>query len=282
MLVYGTIPRPPRRTPADTQLERARALESAMNSVRKEQAKRKIAFALRHPGSPKANEQEEELTKLPSGSPVLVYRQKSKQWEGPFPLVNIDGRAVVVQLPHGRKIFRSTVVKSAIASKPKENWSEGSAKTDEPCQDVVNTMFGSTECVYTIPDDEHTFAESRQKELEGLQARETFDVVDLSEVPSSTRIYGSRWVDTLKKVHGRIIEKSRLVAQNYCDKGATAISTKSPTVSRLGQRLALATAVMFPNHTSYVRDISQAYIQSESKLERLVYLRPPKEMGIGG
>ena len=50
-----------------------------MKSVRKEHTKRKIAFALRHPGGPKAKEQEEELRRLPAGAPVLVYREKTKK-----------------------------------------------------------------------------------------------------------------------------------------------------------------------------------------------------------
>jgi len=111
--------------------------------------------------------------------------------------------------------------------------------------------------------------------------RGTFEVVSKWTVPDNCRVYGSRWVDCIKRsTDGKEHEKSRLVAQNFRDKGATGISTKSPTVSRMGQRIAIATAAMFPERTSYVRDISQAYLQSESELERLVYLRPPKEMGL--
>lgn len=35
---------------------------------------------------------------------------------------------------------------------------------------------------------------------------------------------------------------------------------------------------MFSDHTSYIRDISQTYIQSDYSLERDVFLRPSKEM----
>ena len=121
LLVYGAIPRPLRRTPAETQLRRAEALEAAMKAVQKEQAKRKIAFALRHPGGPKAKEHDSELERLPAGAPVLVYRENSKKWEGPHLFINVDGSTVVVQTPSGRKIFRSHVVKSA-NKVPKEQW----------------------------------------------------------------------------------------------------------------------------------------------------------------
>ena len=112
LLVYGTLSLPLRRTPAETQIRRAESIDSAMKEVRKEQAKWKISFALRHSGGPKAKEHEQEL-QLPAGSSVMVYRIKSKKWEGPFPFVTIDGSTVVVQMPTGRKIFRSTVVKSS-------------------------------------------------------------------------------------------------------------------------------------------------------------------------
>ena len=49
----------------------------------------------------------------------------------------------------------------------------------------------------------------------------------------------------------------------------------------MGQRVTLAMSSLFPEHKSYVRDISQAYIQSNSALERPIYLRPPREMGLG-
>ena len=54
LLVNGAIPRPPRRSPAVTQMQRARAIDAATAAIQKEHAKRKIAFALKHPSSPKA------------------------------------------------------------------------------------------------------------------------------------------------------------------------------------------------------------------------------------
>lgn len=34
------------------------------------------------------------------------------------------------------------------------------------------------------------------------------------------------------------------------------------------------------DNSSYLRDISQSYVQSDSKIERSIFLRPPKEMGL--
>ena len=318
LIVYGTLPRPLRRTPAETQIRRAEALDSAIKEVQKEQAKRKIAFALRHSGGPKAKEQEQELQRLPAGSPVLVYREKSKKWEGPFPFVTVDGSTVVVQMPTGRKIFRSSVVKS---SNPVEenDWVRNASKTSELekhntemtsskshqahlgdssqfdsvfimteeieeqrdeqiSSECLRAMFGAENVEYMNPSDDRTFRESRITELNGLINRKTFEVVKRDSVPPDARIYGTRWVDCIKTVNGKKIDKSRLVAQNYRDHGATSICTKSPTVSRMGQRVAITTAALTPSHKTYVRDISQAYVQSQKNLERHVYLKPPKEM----
>ncbi len=48
----------------------------------------------------------------------------------------------------------------------------------------------------------------------------------------------------------------------------------------MAQRTAVAIAAMFPKSVSYTRDISQAYLQSNTELERSVYLRPPTEMEV--
>jgi len=53
---------------------------------------------------------------------------------------------------------------------------------------------------------------------------------------------------------------------------------KSPTISKFGERLSLCIAAMQPDNRPYVRDFTQAYIQSKRGLERKVYLRPPSEM----
>lgn len=299
LLVYGALPRHPLSAPNTTQLERAKSMDDAMDSVRKVQAQRRVAFGLRHPGGPKAKENSEELSRLPAGSPVYVYRKTTEKWDGPFPFIHIDGETVVVQLPRGRKIFRSNVVKPQNSpSFPKENLQgsttqspvelsnePGAIEEDENflCSDIsLQAMFGPGSYLYCTPDEPRDFSKSRMTELQGLEERQTFEVVKLSSVPKGTRIYGSRWVDTLKTLEdGSIAEKSRLVAQNYKDKGASSIATKSPTISRMGQRVAMATAAIFREHQSYIRDISQAYLQSESPLERKIFLRPPKEMNLG-
>jgi hypothetical protein len=130
--------------------------------------------------------------------------------------------------------------------------------------------------VYVAEDDQGLFKEAREKELRGLLGRGMFRVVKRAEVPHGIMIYGTRWVDT-QKADGS--KKSRLVAQNFRDHAASSVTTRSPTVSRLAQRVAVMSAAI-SRLPVFVRDVSQAYTQSESFLERSVYVRAPREMNL--
>ena len=114
LLVFGAFPSPARNLPASTQLARSDGLEQAMKAVEKEYAQRKVQFGLRYKG-PYGRERKD-LFNLPHGAPILIYRNKTEKWEGPFKFISIEGDTVVVQLPHGRKIFRSHVVKPYLRS----------------------------------------------------------------------------------------------------------------------------------------------------------------------
>ncbi len=111
LLVFGAIPKPARPGMATTQLERARAVDAAMSEVSKVYARTRVKFGLRHKG-PAGNERND-LDALFPGAHVLVYRKKANSWEGPFTFIDKMGETVCVQLPYGRKIFLSTVVKPA-------------------------------------------------------------------------------------------------------------------------------------------------------------------------
>ena len=80
-------------------------------------------------------------------------------------------------------------------------------------------------------------------------------------------------------------EKSRLVIQAYNNPGKNLVLTQSPTVQRVSQRLILALTVTLrdnnnENLTLYLRDISQAYVQSRTPLARDFYAKPPPELGL--
>ena len=170
-------------------MERAKALNGAREELLKQYAKRKLAFGLRHTCSPKSKEQEEDLRNLPYGSSVLVFRDKPKTWEGPFPFVSIDGNTVVVQLPHRRKIFRLTAVKPG----PLPSSSDSNEKYDDLSTDVSYSRYfmdnypcesteershqlsnEHAERPNTVPD----FTESRGQELQNLLKRDVLEIVE--------------------------------------------------------------------------------------------------------
>ena len=267
LCVFGAIPSPARQTPAPTQIERARAIDSAMKELQRYHAQRKVSLGMKYRGP--FGKERSDLDNIYFGAPVRVYRETSKTWEGPHKFVSKDGETVVVQMPHGHRIFRSHVVRPVPLN------------SIEPSQDLINLMVDDDAYAYTVPTDEHTFVGARNREVKGLFDQKVFEVVDRSNVPQGFRIYGTKWVDLLKtNDDGSALEKSRLVAQNFRDFSARNIPTKAPTISQMGERIALTIAVMHPEGQTYVRDVTQAYVQSESELEREVYLEPVPEMNL--
>lgn len=310
LLVFGALPRPARISPSPGQLERQLCIEAAKKAVLTEQARRRITFALKHPSSPKAKEHSKLLMDLPAGSPILVYRTTSKKWEGPFKFISIEGETAVIQLHRGRKIFRSTCIKPYAPPMPQHS-ARPCHKPNEICPDVeepdkedediddahFTTHKRTAQSPSTTEDldlgttprkikvkkgspEERAFATSRTAELNGLLGDGTFKPIHISKLKGNPRIFGCRFVDELKKVGSELKKKSRLVAQNYSDHDATEIGTKAPTIQRFSQRVALSIAASSPLMLPYTRDITQAYIQSHTDLEREVYIKAPPELNL--
>lgn len=193
--------------PAQTQLERAEAITQGLKEVRKEQAKRRVSYGLKTTGILKGQENSEELRKIPAGSQVLVYRNASKTWEGPFIFVNIEGEKLTVQLPHGRKIFRSTafkpVGKSSFGPLSKKETSLGRdnlkerTNIDEVIEvvlsdDMEDSGIGSFETIVQKKHEWQDLVKAEQKKGRGI-----FKIVDRSSIPKVERILGTRWIDEL-------------------------------------------------------------------------------------
>lgn len=107
LLVFGAYPRiGPGEGPAASITKRAEANKKAMAEVRKCQAARKVADALRMRNGPNTVH----LANLPLNSEVLVWRE-GKGWQGPFSLLRMDRETCQLDLPHGPTNFRSTSVR---------------------------------------------------------------------------------------------------------------------------------------------------------------------------
>ena len=82
----------------------------------------------------------------------------------------------------------------------------------------------------------------------------------LSDIPTGARLFNSRSVDEIKNA------------------GTKLVLTQLPTIQRVSQRLVLCLTAIFPEHSFYLCDISQAYVQSATNLNREFYIRPPEEL----
>jgi hypothetical protein len=304
--------------PSPTVTQRANAIKKAMAEVRKVRAERQVADALAQRNGPRTSH----IHDLPLNSPVLVWREGNTgqpgHWDGPFPLLSIEGETCIVELSSGATSFRSTVVKPYLQPEPEirkpsgtntaEESSQLESGTKEPSQINPETRdFDTIEVDVPTPQPQSEAAAppkrkrgrprkypvltgladieiylqydaSRQKELNGLLEKGVFEICDLGDVPQGVRLFNSRFVDEVKfPGTDKAFEKSRLVVQAYNDQEKELVLTQSPTIQRVSQRLILCIAAT-GHHELYLRDISQAYVQSTTNLNREFYVRPPKEL----
>lgn len=138
--------------------------------------------------------------------------------------------------------------------------------------------------LFTMDDPDHSmpqFTSSRQNEINGLLDKGVFKLTNPEDVPSGARIFNSRFVDEIKNPGTeKAYEKSRLVVQAYNDRDKTLILTESPTIQRVSQRLIICLAAVLGSDRAslYLRDVTQAYVQSTSELNREFFIRPPPEL----
>uniref|UniRef100_A0A093UYI9 Transposon Ty1-NL2 Gag-Pol polyprotein n=1 Tax=Talaromyces marneffei PM1 TaxID=1077442 RepID=A0A093UYI9_TALMA len=118
------------------------------------------------------------------------------------------------------------------------------------------------------------FEGSQRKEVNGLLERGVFEYVQEKDIPPGTRIFTARFVNDIKNPGtDKAFEKSRLVVQAYNDGDKEYVLTQSPTIQRASQRIILCLGMIVENVRYYIRDITQAYIQSTTKLNRDFYIR---------
>jgi hypothetical protein len=301
LLVFGTYPRMVQSdAPSPTTMQRAAAIKKAMAEIQKLRAERQIADALNTRNGPSTSA----IHDLPPNSPVLIYREgntgQSGHWDGPFDLLTVEGETCTIKLPSGPTTFRSTIVKPYLTDDKPEP--DKQIQPDEPQQPTTMppevteppkrgrgrprkypllTAITDVTTVHLSQGNANTqFAASRQKELTGLLEKGVFEITKLADVPQGARLFNSRFVDKIKnKGTDKAYEKSRLVIQAYNDKEKELVLTQSPTIQRVSQRLILCIAAMkHPEAQLYLRDISQAYVQSTTNLNREFYVRPPQEL----
>jgi hypothetical protein len=303
LLVYGAYPRLSETdVPSPLVIQRALALKKATAEIQRIRARRQVADALNSRNGPNTVN----IHNLQLNSDMLVWREGNTgqpgAWKGPYKLLSIEGESCVLALPHGPTTFRNTVVKPYLVPEALELIEGIDLPVDLPVEPPVHPpavtpvnppavipikrgrgrprkypIESNTANLTVFLQEEHQFTESRLAEIQGLLEKGVFKVA--TTVPEGTRIFNSRFVDEVKnKGTDKALNKSRLVVQAYHDQEKHTVLTQSPTIQRVSQRLILCLATILDKTELYLRDISQAYVQSTTTLNRDFYVRPPTEL----
>ena len=305
LLVYGAYPRITEYDPpSPTTTQRAMAIRKAMAELQKIKAKQQVANALNQRNGPITTS----VKDLPLNSDVLVWREgntgQSGSWKGPYKLLRIEGESCVIALPREPKHFRITSVKPYYIDPELTDQEPQSTDHEDQTLSVNDrndpqapAIDDDTIVVDTTPqrrprgrprknpaltvylqEDDDTYTNSRQKETLGLLEKDVFEVIP--QAPKGVRIFNSRFVDEIKNPGTeKAFAKSRLVVQAFNDQEKDLVLTQSPTIQRISQRLILCLATLQEQATGlYLRDISQAYVQSTTSLNRNFYIYPPREL----
>ncbi|CAE7021550.1 Polyprotein [Pyrenophora teres f. teres] len=126
------------------------------------------------------------------------------------------------------------------------------------------------------------FEMSTRTEIDGLITRGVFRFEPFDPAKhGGIRIFKSRIFNEVKgKTTDRPYEKSRLVVQGYADHGKKIVLTQSPTIQRASQRIiiALAPSLIQMGMKLWLRDITQAYTQSDDRLQRTIIAELPIQL----
>jgi hypothetical protein len=126
------------------------------------------------------------------------------------------------------------------------------------------------------------FAKSRRKKINDLLEKRVFELIIIDAVLRNVRIFNFRFVDEIKHSDiSDVYEKFRLMIQTYNDHDKTLMLTQSSIIQRMSQRiiLVLTACIMFDCHF-YLKNITQAYVQSKIFLNRQFFIRSSFELDL--
>jgi hypothetical protein len=300
LLVFGTYPRINQDSPPSPDIQtRAIAVQKAMKMLRQIQAERDVNHAKNSRNGPVQH------ANFPLQSEVLVWREKGG-WKGPYKVQSVQERNVTVDI-NGPTTFRATQVKpyfrEEVPSTPPYEKADVQPRPPQPIRRMVHveipvkprTDVFLTEKeqkdfvlavelrqkgVITTPG--NPFEESDRTEINDLLTQGVFRIVKYNAAKHrDVKIFGTRLVREVKGKTTRPYEKSRLVVQGFADNDKKTILTQAPTIQRMSQRLIFAlgpSLIASYGMWGELRDITQAYVQSDDKLARYILARLPKEI----
>ena len=118
------------------------------------------------------------------------------------------------------------------------------------------------------------------KELTGLIDQGVFKGVIEEELPNNPNVLGARFVLCIKDINmGSEKVKAGFIVQSHTDAEKELLLQPSPTVPQRSVRLLVVFAAI-QGFRLWSQDVTKAYLQSALKLNREIYLKPPKEFGL--
>jgi hypothetical protein len=241
--VFGIFPRLgiPGEKPTPTMAERVKAISEATELASREYARRTLTSASKSGPSPNADTVRA-VRELNPGSSILVHRENAG-WTGPHSVVRMDDDKV------------SFASKKGVTTVPIS---------------VCKPFYETSEYTRSLP----IFEASRASELEKHRQLGTFEVVPRVSAQGA-RIFHGTFVDVIKSSG---LARSRLVACATNDN--VDYLTASPTVQRYSTRVSFAVAACRRDFEVKFRDITMAFLQSETLISRNAYMEPPPEMNL--
>lgn len=286
-LVFGIMPRfPTLPSKLPQQRRRMQILSEARAEYERAIAELRIATVLRH-NIPSAADRTYRI-----GDQILIYREKDKEWVGPKKVTKVNDKIVTVEYDDELKEF------SKAKCKP---YFEGEEEVEAELVDVLHnalrpfqsevqeTRIGAediatilaTEVIKAHDPRARMFDEAKAKEIRGLIDRGTWKVVFRREVPHGANIMGGRFVLAIKEGGtDKELYKARYVVQGFRDKMKTSLVHDSATSRQASARVLVGLAAAF-EFELFSTDVTQAYLQSATPLQREVYIKPGKDFGLG-
>ena len=128
---------------------------------------------------------------------------------------------------------------------------------------------------------ERDFNDAKRKELESWKTNNVYELIEYDDsLHKDLNLVDMKWVNTWKSLDNhQIIAKSRLVLRGFMDKEKCQLRVDSPTVSKIGVRYILQTAVN-KSQIPGVIDIKTAFLQTphyEESDSRNVFGVPPDD-----
>jgi hypothetical protein len=290
--------------------QRIIVMKKIMNEVRKFNAIRQMNDAL--------NTRNDLIIILIHGlslnSPVLIFREsnidQSESWTESFKLLSIQNESAIIELSNESIKFRSTSVKSYYQDDHADDENSSSSSNMSSSLELQNLIIDSivsqssivliesskrdrdrsrkysTSIAYlnfilnAIINFDSSFIASRQQKIVELLEKDVFLSVNRADVFFDVRIFNFRFVNEIKHSDiDKTFEKFRLIVQAFKDQNKILVLTQSSIIQRISQRLIICLAVTFSSSMKfYLRDITQAYVQFRSILNRDFYVQSSSKL----